>query len=114
MYRFPLPEFVVQLAAQQPFSELLTPDDVRKHLRFDRSIVVSTACNSGDERMAEAFLARGARYYIAPQGYPDGSSALLYVLNFYYHLFHNQLDVEAAHAKAKSQDSETQLFELYQ
>ena len=47
-------------------------------------VVISTACDTGGADFARAFLAAGARTYIAPPGYPDGRAVpILLGLVFY-------------------------------
>ncbi|WP_417584052.1 hypothetical protein [Pelagibacterium sp.] len=40
----------------------------------DASTVISTACGTGTDAFAAAFLAAGAVWYIAPEDYPDGAA----------------------------------------
>jgi Peptidase family C25 len=58
-------------------------------ISLSETIVISTACDTGSLQMAEAFLKGGAAAYIAPNGYPGGSEAALFV-----HMLFHQIMVE--------------------
>lgn len=110
---FCMVELAPELAGRQPFNAKMTPTDVEKYLSFDGSVVVSSACMTGHRKMADAFLAKGATHYIAPNDYPDGSAALYFMTSFYYYLFCGALSVEEAYAKAKGRDRSLEMFELF-
>ena len=111
---FLLPELAEELHPRQPFHTVMTPEDVKDHLRFDRTVVVSTACSTGTEEMAEAFLSRGAGAYLAPTAYPDGSAALHFVNCLFYAVCCSHLSVGEAHREVKPTHSDFRMFTLYQ
>lgn len=110
---FLLPELSSELNPSQPFTGCITPADVRDHLSFKNNVVISTACMTGNTEMADAFLEVGASIYIGPDGYPDGDSALYYMLSLYYSLHHTGLSIKQSHSVARSPDKETALFRMY-
>ncbi len=110
---FSLVELGPEVAKQQPFVNTMRPEDVRNYIQLNKSVVVSTACRTGSEAMRTAFLDKGAAYYIAPTDYPDGNSALYYVISFYYHLFCGGLSVTESHEYARATDDETSMFALF-
>lgn len=110
---FCLPELAKELEQEQPFSGNLGPEVIKKHLRFEGNMIISNACMTGTETVAAAFLDQGASYYIGPKDYPEGNATLHFTNCFYYFLFCQQQSIEVAFQKAKYQDQETQLFELF-
>ena len=61
-----------------------------------RGTLVSTACGSGREPLAAAFLAAGYDAYVAPVGrYHDSDAAVLFVAGFFYHLLAEDRDYAA-------------------
>jgi len=110
---FELAELSQELEKQQLFKRSMSSNDIKKHLSFDDSVVLSTACMTGTPQISNAFFDSGASYYLAPDGYPDGSAALYFVLSFYYNLFYGKLSIEESHGVASRHDAETQLFKLY-
>jgi hypothetical protein len=108
-----LPECAAELAATQPFDGL-GPDDLRQFVRLPGSVVVNTGCATGTPAFAAAFRASGARTYIGPTGYPDGSASLFYCLALIYaHLVRGQ-SLAVAHAQAAAHDAETAQFRLFE
>lgn len=108
-----LPELSPDLEKTQPFSTFLRPADVRQYFNFTGQVILSNACQTGTPEMATAFLDQDAACFIAPKGYPDGNATLHFTNCFYYFLFCQQQSIEVAFQKAKYQDRETQLFELF-
>ncbi len=110
---FELAELATALEEKQLFKRRMTPENIKEHLTFRNNVVLSTACMTGTLPMSQAFFASGASYYIAPDGYPDGSAALYFTISFYYNLFYGKLSIEESYGKANRHDAETQLFKLY-
>lgn len=108
-----LPEPANEVEKNQPYKKVLTSNNLKEFLHFKGNIIVNTGCLTGRKGFADAFLEKGARYYIAPQGYPSGNASLLYTLNFYYFFHVHQLPIEQAHLTAKNLDQDTKLFEIY-
>lgn len=109
-----LPELASDVEAQQPYHTTLTAANLRDFLYLPERLVLNTGCLTGRAEFAVAFVEAGCHSYIGPTEYPDGGSALFYVLHFFYELHARKSTVEVAHQKAKAHDVETQMFHLYQ
>ena len=71
----------------------LTPAKIAEYVQNRDGTLLSTACGSGREPLAEAFLKSGYRSYIAPvhlddpeEIYVDLDSSLVFFTNFFYYL----------------------------
>ena len=71
----------------------LTPAKIAEYVQNRDGTLLSTACGSGREPLAEAFLKSGYRSYIAPihpddpeEIYIDLDSSLVFFINFFYYL----------------------------
>lgn len=106
-------ELAEEVAKGQPFNEILDSEKLSSFLRLDNNIVVSNACKTGVDEFGNIFLSKGAKYFIAPEDYPEGDASLIFAVNFYYWLFVKNLNVEEAFEKAKNMDSETSMFQLF-
>jgi len=72
------------------------------------------ACSSGSDDMAKAFMAGGARHFIAPTGYPDGSDALKMICDFlYFYGVKEKAPVEAL-SLAKIESNDSCMFKLWE
>jgi hypothetical protein len=110
---FILPELAPDLEHLEAFHGALTPDDLRGLVDLPGRTVVSLGCMTGREEIASTFLAGGCDAYIGPSDYPDGSSAVFFALRLYYHLLHDDLELEEAFALATSTDAETRMYRLF-
>ncbi|MBN8952508.1 MULTISPECIES: hypothetical protein [unclassified Rhizobium] len=68
----------------------LPAEQLDRKINLPGCVVLSTACLSGTEAFASAFLAGGVSAYIASIDYPDGAAIPLFVHGFFYHLFQQQ------------------------
>lgn len=98
---------------EQPYNKVLTPNDLNDFLKLRGSLVVSTGCSTGTNEFAKAFLDNGASGYIAPNDDPEGTSAFLFVINFYYHLVVKNKTPDEALELAKRADKENMDMFLY-
>ncbi|KMZ44376.1 MULTISPECIES: hypothetical protein [Bacillales] len=89
------------------------PDEVSRFAKLDGKIVLGNGCSLGDAKLAKAFLDSGCHTYIGPDDYPDGSSALMFALRFFYEVIQNKKSVEEAFRIAKATDEETEMYQLY-
>ena len=87
-------------------------DEVRQCIQLKNTLIISDGCSTGNEALVKAFTGNG-NTYIAPTGDPEGSSALVFVQLFFYHLGRNGFDVDDAYQKARGLDEETALFWLF-
>ena len=85
------------------------PDLIRKKLRLENTVILSTACTTGREETAAAFRERG-NVYAAPSGYAEGSAALMFVVRFLYEYLAKGADLRRAVKYAASADGETAMF----
>lgn len=89
-----------------------TPENVKEYLKI-KGVVLSTCCTTGGGAMAEAF-SKGGCTYIAPDGYVEGNSALMFVTRFFYELLQNNSEIEFAFNTAQGIDAETGMFVIAQ
>ena len=109
-----LPELAPQIAARQPYQNVVTATDLREFLALSNRLVLSTGCFTGRPEFADAFLHAGCHAYIGPTDYPEGTSALFYPVHFFYEFHVRNAPLEIAHQKASAHDDETRMFKLYQ
>lgn len=108
-----LPELAPEIEIAQPFCKVLTPADLDTFLELNAQTVVCTGCKTGSPSFVNTFLSKGAKCYIAPNDFPEGSASLLFVINLYYHLLVNEVTVDEAYARASIIDGETEMFEIF-
>lgn len=108
-----LPKLDAEIATRYPYNEVIRPEDFDQFVRLGGNTVISLACLGGRQQLADVFLANGARHYIGPVDYPNGSAALMYILDFLYNHVHHSRDVEEAHRIASNHDDDRQQFKLY-
>lgn len=89
------------------------PDEVLRYAKLDGKIVFGNGCSLGDRALAEAFLDRGCRIYIGPDDYPDGSSALMFMLRLFYEMIQNGKSVREAYELASAMDEEVSMYQIY-
>lgn len=102
-----------EIAAQQPFNDVLTPEIVTELGCPPRTVVFSTGCMTGTDALARAFLDGGCSAYIAPQGYPEGTAVLAFASAFYYQALALGASLPDAAAGAKRLGGDTELFHLW-
>ncbi|WP_245719994.1 hypothetical protein [Nocardia uniformis] len=107
-----LPELGGELAAQQPFNGKLGPAEVRQHLRFQGSAVLSLGCDTGNAELARAFLDSGANHYIAPTDSPYGHASLFAALYLFYELTQER-SLEEAVRRLSGHDDELAMWRMY-
>ena len=102
-----------------------TPAKIAEHLQNREGTLISIACGSGREPMADAFLKSGYHTYIAPdETFSNTISALVFIVNLFYHLMAGDRDyatttytVQEAVEKAAQLDPNfiygTKLFRCY-
>lgn len=75
-------------------------------------VVVSTACASGAPAWGEAFLSGGAAAYIAPDDYPEGADAALFVHLLFHQMIERKIAPAEALARVKAYDEAFGMFRL--
>ncbi len=108
-----LPELTNEIAKDQPYNQILTPDNLSDFLKLNQSIVVNTGCSTGTQAFAQTFLNNGAQVYIAPNDYPEGSSSLLFVINFYYFLSIKNKSPQESTKLASLIDTDIAMFQYF-
>ncbi|MFJ6391248.1 hypothetical protein ACIQJT_26970 [Streptomyces sp. NPDC091972] len=101
-----------ELARYQPFNGPVGPDQVREHFRLPGSVTLVTGCDTGDPRLADAFLDAGAGTYIAPRGAPFGYASVFAPLFFFYELTERRTPAEAV-ARLRAHDNELAMWQMY-
>lgn len=86
-------------------------EQITKYNRLKDKVIISTGCTTGDKKLALAFV-NSKNIYIAPDGYPEGSSSLMFAISLFYQLQKNN-DIKKAYETAKNTDDETGIFKLY-
>lgn len=108
-----LPKLAEEVKHKYPYNDVITPEDFAQFIQLNKNIVINTSCMSGTKVFADVFLSKGARCYIAPNNYPEGSSTLMYLLSFIYEYTQNRYDVEKAHYYSSQHPNDRQQFILF-
>ena len=107
-----LPELAEEVSSNYPYRDVISHDDFAKFLNLNNSVVINSSCMGGVQSMAEVFLDKGAKCYIAPKDFPLADASLMYLLKFLYEYVKNNKDIDKAHDLALPQD-ERELFTLF-
>ena len=89
----------------------MTASDIDKYLNLRGKLILNLGCTTGEKAMATAFAKQNT--YIASNDYTEGNAALYFAVTLFYELSKDGVTVAEAFKKAKSTDSETQLFQIY-
>ena len=89
----------------------MTASDIDKYLNLRGKLILNLGCTTGEKAMATAFAKQNT--YIASNDYTEGNAALYFAVTLFYELSKDGVTVADAFKKAKSTDSETQLFQIY-
>jgi hypothetical protein len=120
--RFLLPELASQVEATQPFSGCLTPTDLATFVHLPGRVVLSLACSTGCEALAQAFLDHGCVAYIGPEGGPFGYGSFCFAVLLFYELTHRPRWIEgvlqpaplnAAVERVRAYDEQMAMFRLF-
>jgi hypothetical protein len=93
--------------------ESMPPASVAARARLSGRVVVSTACLTGTESFGQAFVGGGAAAYIAPEGYPDGTTPPLFIHHLFHQLLVHGVSLEQAWRHAAGYDDESRMFVLF-
>lgn len=74
----------------------LTPDNIGEYVKNAGGTFITTACDSGCEGFAKAFLAVGYRAFIAPSVAEDLSSAVMFICGFFCNMLAHNRDIHKA------------------
>ncbi len=89
----------------------MTASDIDKYLNLQGKLILNLGCTTGEKAMATAFAKQNT--YIASNDYTEGNAALYFAVTLFYELSKDGVTVAEAFKKAKSTDSETRLFQIY-
>lgn len=109
-----LPELHPDIAEGEPYVGAIGPEELARFVKLGGGVVICTGCSTGGREFAKAFLDGGCETYIAPEGYPEGSATLFFLLEFFYELLAKECSVNEAFERAREHDDETRTFRLYQ
>lgn len=87
----------------------INSNDIATTAKLSGKLIVNLGCDMGRNEYRKAFGDAGAKTYIAPNGYPDGNSALMFAIRFFYEL-KTGAPVADATSRAASLDKDTAMF----
>ncbi|WP_232697365.1 delta-aminolevulinic acid dehydratase [Brevibacillus daliensis] len=88
--------------------------EILKYGDFAGKKVIGNGCTLGDPALAHAFIEKGASWYIGPDDYPYGNSALLFAIHFFYEVLENeQSDKEAFEQAIKIDPEKMEMYKWY-
>ena len=108
-----LPILAPEIAATMPYEGTINASQFHSFLKLEDQVIINTGCTLGNQEFANAFLEGGCSSYIGADGYPEGDSALFYVLHLLFELYCQRTDISTAHEKARAHNEETAYFKLY-
>jgi hypothetical protein len=91
----------------------MPPEVIARRISLPGKVFLSTACGMGSAAFGDAFLKGGVAAYIAPEGYPDGADAALFVHIFFQQIFCRQMPVSSAVVTAQNYDEEYGMFKIF-
>ena len=71
----------------------LMPETIGEYVKNPSGTFITTACESGREAFAKAFLAAGYRAFIAPEVAVDVTSAALFICGFFCNMLAHERDI---------------------
>jgi hypothetical protein len=107
------PELGADLVPEQPFYPAAGAAAVRAFAPLPPVAVLSTACESGLQRLPRAFLAAGCAAYVAPRGSPDGDAALMFTLHTAYWFVARRRPLTEAVDRARAADPRARMFRCW-
>jgi hypothetical protein len=102
-----MPRLAPEMAAEQPFADKLTAEDLAKFVDVKDKVIITTACGGGHSKLADAFMKTGkAKAYIGDTLAPFGYVSDLFPTLIFYFMTRYFLDVKDAFERAKKCDVE--------
>ena len=74
----------------------LMPDNIGEYVKNSSGTFISTACESGREVFAKAFLDTGYRAFIAPEVAVDVTSSVMFICGFFCNMLAHERDIHKA------------------
>lgn len=92
---------------------ILPPTALSGRVNLPGRVVLSTACGTGIDKFAAAFLEGGVSAYIAASEYPEATDVLLFVHHFFHEVLCRGLSPQSACARASSYDRTSEQFAFH-
>ena len=86
--------------------------DIERYLMLQGKLILNLGCTTGEAAMAKAFSKQNT--YVAPDDYIEGNAALFFAISLFYEMSKDDAQLEEAFKVAKANDSETELFQIFQ
>ena len=109
-----LPELAKEIEIKMPYTKQLSANNFIEFLQLNKQIVINTGCCLGSKEFANSFLLNGASAYIGLTNYAEGSSCLLFIINFLYLYLVKNYSINIAYEKTLFLEEETKIFKLWQ
>ncbi|SMG55324.1 delta-aminolevulinic acid dehydratase [Paenibacillus aquistagni] len=112
--RFIMPELDEDVYEDNEPRGYFGPEEIKQFAKLNGKIVFGNGCSLGLPALTQAFLDGGCQMYIAPNDYPDGNDALMFVMRVFYEMIQNEKDIREAYQIARSMNDEMSMFQLYE
>lgn len=106
-------EFAPEIDVSMLSDGHLGADAIAARAQLSGAAVISTACGTGAKGLAAAFLGGGASCYVAPEGYPDGADAVLFVHRLMHGVLRDGFPLAEAFARAQYAVDPENRFTIY-
>lgn len=111
--KFLMPKLRGSIYSEDEPREDFGPSEILEHFELKGVNILTTACSMGYDKIAEAFLEKGANSYIGAIDDINGDSSLFFTLRFFYEICHNGKTLDEAFILATSTDDDLGLFKLF-
>ncbi len=91
----------------------MPPEVIAGRVNLPGCVVISTACGTGSNAFGMAFLKGGLAAYIAPEEYPEGADAALFVRLLFHQFLRKGAKPGAAFRHVQSYDEEFSKFTFF-
>lgn len=105
-----MPKLGEEIYTENEPKQDFTSEDIKKYIKLKNKIIINTGCSTGASIEVKNAFVNDSNYYISPNGYPEASSALIFIINLFYQLKNNSLD--NSFENSKNIDEETSIFEI--
>lgn len=110
---FCLPELSNEIYEEnEPKGKYLSAEQISYFANLKDINVIASGCTLGENKLANTILDSGVRTYIAPKGYINGDSNLMFLTRFFYEIKKGKSEIQAFEI-AQSIDEETLLYTFY-
>ncbi len=91
----------------------MPPSYIAQQVKLPGTVVINLGCGGGQQSMAQAFLAGGARGYIGTDPNPPTSNHALFVAHFFLSIIRRKRSVEASWRVAAGYDEHSRSYLYY-